>query len=289
VLLVHGFGASSGHWRHTIPALAGDAEVLAVDLLGFGASDKPRSCLPGESPGPGSVRYCFDLWAELVADLALEAGSTNHQRLHLVGNSIGGIVALTAALLLRQRRQPPHQVVLIDCAQRALDDKLLAEQPALARAGRPALKQLVRQRWLLAPLFRLLAQPRFIRQVLAQAYPSGAHVDKELVNLLHRPSTDPGAIESFRGFVNLFNDHLAPQLLADLSEPLGDIRAAVPVRMLWGEQDPWEDPAQARDWAGRFSCVQALEVLPGVGHCPHDEAPELVNPILRRWILDHQG
>jgi hypothetical protein len=22
-----------------------------------------------------------------------------------------------------------------------------------------------------------------------------------------------------------------------------------------------------------------------VGHCPHDEAPELVNPILRRWIL----
>jgi pimeloyl-ACP methyl ester carboxylesterase len=26
-------------------------------------------------------------------------------------------------------------------------------------------------------------------------------------------------------------------------------------------------------------------VIPGVGHCPHDEAPELVNPVLRRWIL----
>jgi pimeloyl-ACP methyl ester carboxylesterase len=26
-------------------------------------------------------------------------------------------------------------------------------------------------------------------------------------------------------------------------------------------------------------------VLPDVGHCPHDEAPDLVNPILRRWIL----
>ena len=42
----------------------------------------------------------------------------------------------------------------------------------------------VRQRWLLAPLFRLLATPRVVRQVLAQAYPSGANVDGELVELL---------------------------------------------------------------------------------------------------------
>ncbi len=287
MLLVHGFGASSGHWRHTIPALEADAEVLAVDLLGFGASDKPRSCLQGETPQPGSVRYCFDLWAELVADLVGPPRCTSPQRVHLVGNSIGGMVALTAARLLRQRRQPPHQVVLIDCAQRTLDDKRLAEQPALARAGRPALKQLVRQRWLLAPLFQLLAQPRFIRRVLAEAYPSGAHVDEDLVNLLHRPSTDPGAVESFRGFVNLFNDHLAPQLLAELSAPLDDAMGPVPVRLLWGEQDPWEDPAEARGWATRFSCVRDLEVIPGVGHCPHDEAPELVNPVLRRWILSN--
>ena len=285
MLLVHGFGASSGHWRHTVPALADEAEVLAVDLLGFGASDKPPSCLPGESPRAGAVRYGFDLWAELVADLARAFNPPSEQRLHLVGNSIGGMVSLTAARLLRQHRQPPCQVVLIDCAQRTLDDKRLAEQPALARAGRPALKQLVRQRWLLAPLFRVLAQPRFIRRVLAQAYPTGAHVDEELVSLLHRPSTDPGAIESFRGFVNLFDDHLAPELLAELSEPLDDVLGPVPVRLLWGEQDPWEDPAEARDWAERFSCVAELVVLPGVGHCPHDEAPELVNPVLRRWIL----
>jgi pimeloyl-ACP methyl ester carboxylesterase len=59
----------------------------------------------------------------------------------------------------------------------------------------------------------------------------------------------------------------------------------VPVRLLWGERDPWEDPAEARAWAGLYGCVAELVVLPGVGHCPHDEAPELVNPILRRWIL----
>jgi pimeloyl-ACP methyl ester carboxylesterase len=141
-------------------------------------------------------------------------------------------------------------------------------------------KALVRQRWVIAPLFRLLAQPAFIRSVLARAYASGANVDDELVALLHRPSTDPGATESFRGFINLFNDHLAPQLLADLSaaEP------PVPVRMIWGDADPWEDPAEARRWAELFPCIQELQVLPGLGHCPHDEAPEQVNPILLRWI-----
>jgi len=291
VLLIHGFGASSGHWRHTLPALADLADVLAIDLLGFGASDKPRSRLADEPGEPGAVRYCFDLWAAQVADAAAELlqMASRPCRLHLVGNSIGGMVALTAVRLLRERGTPPHQVVLIDCAQRALDDKRLRELPAWQQPARPLLKSLVRQRPLLTLLFRLLAQPAVIRRVLARAYPSGAHVDDELVDLLFQPSTDAGAVESFRGFVNLFNDHLAPELLAELSEPAAAGDPVVPVRLIWGEADPWEDPAQARAWAGRYACIQELVVLPGVGHCPHDEAPELVNPLLLRWIGEAGG
>ncbi|MEO1003806.1 MAG: alpha/beta fold hydrolase [Cyanobacteria bacterium J06638_7] len=286
MLLIHGFGASSAHWRHTLPALAGCADVLAIDLLGFGASAKPRSRLADEAGLPGSLRYCFDLWAEQVADAAtaLLRRGHQHRRLHLVGNSIGGMVALTAARLLRDRGEPPQQVVLLDCAQRALDDKRLGQLPGWQRPGRPLLKALVRRRLLLAPLFRLLARPAVIRRVLARAYPSGAHVDDELVELLFRPSTDAGAIESFRGFVNLFNDHLAPELLTDLSGPAANGAGVVPVRLIWGGADPWEDPAEARRWAEQFACVRELVVLEGVGHCPHDEAPQLVNPVLRRWI-----
>ena len=275
VLLIHGFGASRQHWRHTIPALAQRAEVLAIDLLGFGASDKPPSRLADEPERAGAVRYCFDLWASQVVDFLADQVPRHGRRLHLIGNSVGAVVALRAALLLQQAGNPPVQVILIDCAQRTLDRKRLAEQPPLQRALRPGLEAAVRQRWLLAPLFRLLARPAFIRRVLAQAYPSGANIDAELVELLHRPSTDPGALESFRGFVNLFDDHLAPQLLAQLE---------VPVRMLWGEADPWEDPAEARRWAEAHACIRELEVLGGLGHCPHDEAPERVNPILLRWL-----
>jgi pimeloyl-ACP methyl ester carboxylesterase len=88
-------------------------------------------------------------------------------------------------------------------------------------------------------------------------------------------STDPGATESFRGFINLFEDHLAPDLLVQLQ---------IPVRMIWGEADPWESVAEARLWAATYPCVRALRVLPGLGHCPHDEGPDQVNPVLLGWL-----
>ena len=276
VLLVHGFGASWRHWRHTIPALsAAGFHVHALDLLGFGASAKPPSLLPGEAALEGAVRYGFDLWAEQVVDYC--SSRSGPGRWQLVGNSIGGVVALNAARLLQEQKKPPDQVVLIDCAQRALDGKRLAELPPLQRWSRPLLMATVRQRWLIQGLFKVLARPAVVRQVLAQAYPSGAHVDQELVDLLLQPSRDRGAPESFRGFVNLFNDRLAPQLLAALD---------LPVRMLWGEADPWEPVAEARRWAATYPCVRELRVLPGLGHCPHDEAPERVNPLLVAWLSE---
>ena len=279
VLCVHGFGASRLHWRHTLAALAEQADVFAIDLLGFGNSSKPMSCLADEGLVPGGVRYGFDLWGEQIQDFCREViGLQPHQELQLMGNSIGGVVALNATRLLEQEGTAPQQVILIDCAQRELDLKRLAEQPWPARIGRPLLMAVVRQRWLIQALFSLLAQPAFVRSVLRQAYPTGANVDNELVEILVAPSRDGGAPESFRGFVNLFNDWLAPELLNLIHTP---------VRMLWGEADPWEPVTEARRWQKRFGCIAELKVLPRLGHCPHDEAPETVNPILQEWL--HAG
>ena len=80
-MLVHGFGASSGHWRKNVPFLAQKHTVFAIDLLGFGRSDKPL------------IPYSIDLWRDLVLDFVAEFAQ---QPAILVGNSIGSLTCLAA-------------------------------------------------------------------------------------------------------------------------------------------------------------------------------------------------
>ena len=263
VLLIHGFGANTNHWRFNQPVLAEQIPTYAIDLLGFGRSDQPQARLNDEPATEQTVQYCFDLWAQQVADFCHDVID---RPVVLVGNSIGGVVALRAAQLLGEERC--KEVVLIDCAQRLMDDKQLATQPAWMAWIRPLLKTLVSQRWLSTALFRNAARPALIRNVLKQAYPSGSNIDDALVSLLLTPSQRPGAAEAFRGFINLFDDYLAPLLLKELS---------IPVHMIWGEADPWEPVQEAKEWKQKYDCIQSLMVIPHAGHCPHDESPREVN------------
>jgi len=265
VLLIHGFGANTNHWRFNQPVLAQQAATYAIDLLGFGRSDQPRARLKDEPISADAVHYGFDLWGQQVADFCSEVID---RPVRLVGNSIGGVVALRAAQLLGNRCR---SVVLIDCAQRLMDDKQLATQPAWMAWIRPLLKTLVRQRWLSTALFRNAARPGVIRRVLKQAYPSTRNIDDELIELLYQPTQRDGAAEAFRGFINLFDDHLAPELMQNLS---------IPVDLIWGDQDPWEPLQEAKRWKESISCVRSLEVVPQAGHCPHDENPDETNRLL---------
>ena len=269
VVLVHGFGANTNHWRFNQLVLAELVPTYAIDLLGFGASDQPRARLKDEPVGADAVHYGFDLWGQQVADFCT---AVVQRPVLLVGNSIGGVVALRAAQLLRENCRG---VVLIDCAQRLMDDKQLATQPAWMAWIRPLLKTMVRQRWLSTALFRNAARPGVIRSVLKQAYPSGANINDDLVKLLLQPTQRPGAAEAFRGFINLFDDYLAPQLMEKLK---------VPVHLIWGEQDPWEPLAEAKRWHESIQCVASLAVIPSAGHCPHDEDPKRTNIELKKIL-----
>ena len=119
------------------------------------------------------------------------------------------------------------------------------------------LKALIKKRWLSQNLFQNAAKPAVIEKILKKAYPSGAHLDTELIHIIYTPTQRSGASEAFHGFVNIFNDHLATELMAKL---------AVPVDLIWGENDPWEAIDEARHWLSSFECVRSLEVISEAGH-----------------------
>ena len=58
----------------------------------------------------------------------------------------------------------------------------------------------------------------------------------------------------------------------------------LPVDLIWGEHDPWEPVTEAERWAQTLNCVRSFSVIQNAGHCPHDEAPDQVNPVLQMLI-----
>ena len=101
VLLLHGFGASSYSWRYIIPDLARKNKVYALDLKGFGKSDKPLD-----------DKYSLFDQADLI-----EAWIRRKKlkKLTLIGHSFGGGVALALALRFKKSRpQLLKRLVLLD-------------------------------------------------------------------------------------------------------------------------------------------------------------------------------
>ncbi len=271
VVLIHGFGASKDHWRFNQKTISSVATCYALDLVGFGESSQPNAQLSYEKREYDNFNYCFDKWSQQIINFCNEIV---RKPVLLIGNSIGAVIAIKASKGLLNECTG---LVLIDCAQRTMDDKRLAEQSLFMRLIRPLVKTLVRQRFLSKTLFKNAANPTFIEKVLKIAYPSGNNINEELIDLLFKPTQREGASEAFRGFINLFDDYLAPDLLKDLG---------IPVYLIWGEKDPWEPLLEAQRWADSFKCIKSLDVIPNAGHCPHDEKPEEVNSILCKIIQE---
>ena len=82
LMLLHGFGASIGHWRHNLEVLGDRHTVYALDMLGFGASEK------------APANYSVHLWVEQIYDFWK---AFIRKPVILIGNSIGSLISLAAA------------------------------------------------------------------------------------------------------------------------------------------------------------------------------------------------
>ena len=271
ILLIHGFGASKEHWRHNQDFLSKNYNCYSIDLLGFGQSSQPNALLNYESYRDNSIKYSFDLWGNQIAAFCSEVIKAP---VYLIGNSIGGVVALKAAEIIQNQCKG---VILINCAQRTMDDKRLKRSNVLMNLLRPILKTLVRQRIISNTLFERASNPEVIRKILQKAYPSGKNLDKELIEILYSPSQRKNSREAFRGFINIFDDYLATDFFNKINAP---------IQLIWGEKDPWESLDEAKEWRNKFKNIKRLDVIKGAGHCPHDENPEETNYLVSQFIQD---
>ncbi|RLN34727.1 putative hydrolase YugF-like [Panicum miliaceum] len=134
-----------------------------------------------------------------------------------------------------------------------------------------------KQPWFGKPFIKSFQSPKVYGSYAQAQALTDNNVTDELVQIILQPGLDPGTVDVFLEFICYSGGPLPEELL-----PL----VKCPVLVAWGEKDPWEPVELGRAYAS-FDTVEDFVVLPEVGHCPQDEAPELVNPLVQSFVERH--
>lgn len=184
VVLIHGFGASSGHYRNQISFLSQQGyKVYALDLLGFGNSEKPI------------IDYSMELWDQQIRDFMQEFIGESTPAV-IMGNSVGSLATLMVASKIPNR---VSGVVLFNCAG-GMNNKAISDdwRIKLAMPIFLLIDWVLNQPQLARRLFDNVRQTENLKKILEGVYPRNPNaVDDDLVAMLHGPSNDPGALETF--------------------------------------------------------------------------------------------
>src|SRR3954451_5701807 len=264
VLLLHGFPEFWWAWRHQLTGLAAAGlRAVAPDLRGYGASDNPPRG--------------YDL-PTAAADAAAVVRALGEQEAVVVGSDWGGLVGWTMAAL--HPRSVRRLVVVSAAHPRRLRASVIdaRQRRALAYALRFQLPRLPERRLAradddpIAELLRRWAGPSWVQTAdFAEAvarYRAAARI----------PQAAYGAWEYYRwpGPSQLRPDGL--RFARRMAAPV-----TAPTLQLQGARDRYLLPSTARGSDRYVAGAYEWRELPGVGHFPHEEAPEEVTAAIAAW------
>lgn len=250
VLLIHGFGGSLWQWEYQQAALAAGHRLITLDVLGSGLSDKP------------DLDYTPD---ELLVFLSAFMDAVGLPRASLVGNSMGGGLAMAMAVAHPER---VDRLVLIGGLPDKVADKLTSRMVRRAiETSAPV--------WLIELGNGLLGRGTTI-QVLEEMVYDHSKLTPEVIDRSYRNRGRPGLIPPLMATARAL-----PQWEAGFARRFGEIRQ--PTLVLWGQEDEVFPLAVGRDLAAAIPGA-AFEVIPQAGHIPQWERPDLVNPLLLRFL-----
>ncbi|HML92491.1 alpha/beta hydrolase [Methyloceanibacter sp.] len=250
VLLIHGFGSSTFTWRRIAPALAETHKVIAVDLKGFGQSDKPLD-----------AHYSIFDQAELIKQLILDNDLKN---LTLVGHSYGGGISLMLALDDDPRLKGRiAKLVLLDTIAYPQNIPVafkMMDMPLVSHLG-----------------VRMVPPEVQARVALKLAYYDDSKIGDEDIEMYAAPLRTPAGkyavIHSARQIV--------PQGLDEISKRYPTIK--LPTLIAWCDNDrivPLEIGLELR----RNMPTSRIEIIEKCGHMPQEEQPEATLRLIQNFL-----
>jgi pyruvate dehydrogenase E2 component (dihydrolipoamide acetyltransferase) len=235
VLLLHGFGADLNAWMFTQPALADGRQVIALDLPGHGGSVKQLDRADAESLAG-------------IADHALHA--LGIERLHLVGHSMGGGIAISFAL-----RRPERVATLTLISSASLG-------PEINAAFIDGFVRAARRREAIEALNLLIHDPALVSRTMIE-------------DVLRYKRLD-GVPEALAAFAEEWFP--GGRQRVDLGGAVVGLK--LPVQIIWGREDRIIPVAHAEALALRLP----VYILEQTGHLPHMEKAGEVNRLIKRLI-----
>ncbi len=250
LLLIHGYGAMWQHWNRNIPAFEEEYKVYALDLLGFGESEKPNA------------RYGLALWAkEIWAFMQFK----QLEEIILIGHSMGGASSLWFA---NEHPERLRALVLVDSSGIFPDEVGTFERVLYRAVGSPIIGK---------AMFMLFANEFGARQSLMPTYLDTSQVTDELVAQFAKPLRSAGAIHAY----------LAPSrnperfLLEQFPRPYRYTGNAL---LVWGAEDLAFPPDKVVPKFQEMLPQASVAILPQTRHCPQHEVAEAFNQTVKNFL-----
>jgi pimeloyl-ACP methyl ester carboxylesterase len=251
VLLIHGITRSVEDWQPNIADLATNHCVFALDLLGFGFTDKPAN-----------EEYTIERLARFVLDFL---NALNIPRVHLIGNSMGGTIALECCY------QEPERVASL----------VLVDPAGMDKRG-----NLLEFRLATIPILgELLTKPSLAgtKMILSKAFADPSKITDEFIafstELARMPGAHPAFLKTLRSFVTFlgFNSNFVKAL----HKKLPNITARTLV--IWGKEDKFVTVAHA-EVLRRLLPNVTVEIWENCGHAPQLEHPKRFNETILKFL-----
>ncbi len=197
ILLIHGLASSVFTFRRIIPLLQKHFSIYAVDLPGFGKSEKPTSFI-----------YSFQNYAKLMIGCINEFGIPNT---YIVAHSMGGQIALNIALLAPDKIN--KLILLCSSGYLKRSKKLL-----ICSSYLPFFERLV----------QYFVQRKEVRDHLKNVFFNQTLINDELIQEFGRPLSEKGFYKALICLLRHREDDLLPEQLQTIQ---------VPTLLVWGEED----------------------------------------------------